>query len=857
MRWLFHRRAGHRDLLGGATALALVGLVAVACEHSQQVQKVAEEAKRHAKSGNGNAASGSGGTTGSGSNSGSTSGTTGGIPSPTGPVPDELMTSEVDLGEDTFTGDPIVDEGNRASCGDTPIAPAYVPDPTIRSEAQALVAQMDINQKVLQLTGVEPDYNNGNRWDDIQRSRDDAALGLRGFLWRDGPHGLNLEAGVVLETGINRDNLENYTTSFPTSVAQGASFDVDLNYRVGEAMGDETLASGNDVLLAPCMNVLRHPYWGRAQETFGEDTFHLGRIATALTRGLQQRISGCAKHFTANNIENQRALINSDMDEQTLREVYGRHFEMVVHDGGVGCIMASYNKVQGTKSTQNHHTLTEMLRDDMGFEGFVLTDWWAMPGDQGPVNAPQDGTNAAEALAAGLDVEVPWTVNFDAIPSLVADGKLDVGLVNRSVEYVLEQKLRFNVLYSGEPMGLKPPTTTYDPTSGSIRNNEAHVALAEEAAEKAMVLLKNDAGALPITGATTVAVVGPKIPYSIPTDNPSNKVFDFAEQAALGDRGSSRVSTDPAETVGPRAGIAMAGEPLGVTVTTGSTAAEAADADVAVVVVGLTPQDEGEEYTGAADRENLSLGDTNNALVTDVVAARGGKPTIVVIEAGSAVTVPWLDQVDAVVMAWYPGMQGGVALGRLLFGTGGANFAGRLPITWPKDEAQLPVFSEGDSTFMDYYVGYKRFEHLEQTYPGQYQPEFAFGHGLSYSTFRYERLHVGCVDASEQAVIPVEVDVRNVEGPAGDEVIFVFASYPEAESKGIRRPLKELKGFARVHLEAGQGKRVTIPIRVQDLKYWDTPQNSWAVEQGPVLLQVGPSSDSPVLEQLRQTVTIN
>src|SRR5690606_6380138 len=498
--------------------------------------------------------------------------------------------------------------------------------------------------KVLQLTGVQnPLPDAPNRYEDIQRSRDDTALNIRGYQWRDGPHGLNLESG------LGRDPLQNYATSFPTSVSQGASFDVDLVYRLGEAMGDETLASRNNVLLAPCMNLLRHPFWGRAQETFGEDTFHLGRIATAYTRGLQQYVSGCAKHYLANNIEDDRDSISSDMDEQTLREVYGRHFEMVVRDGGVGCIMAAYNLVNGVKSTQNPHTLTTMLREDMGFQGFVLTDWWAMPGAQGPVDPPQDGAYARQALEAGLDVEVPWTLNFDAIPRLVQEGALSVDVVNRAVLRVLEQKLRFNTAYMNGPWGPKTPTSTYDDARGSIQSPEAHIALAREAAEKGMVLLKNDGGVLPIVNATTVAVVGATVEFTVISDNPQTTTFNFATQAALGDRGSSRVRPDPALTVGPFDGI-QAAAPDGVTVTLGASGAEVANADVAVVIVGNTPGDEGEEYTGASDRETLKLRDVHNNLVDDVMAARAGKPTIVVVESGGVVEMPWHDAVDAVIM---------------------------------------------------------------------------------------------------------------------------------------------------------------------------------------------------------------
>jgi beta-glucosidase len=803
----------------GVVALVLAGVGSVACEHSDAVL--------NAKFG-------------------------AGVTAPrylTGMSPNDalpLRPVETPLGPDNGAA-PMVDEGNRMSCGDMPVGDVYATSPSVFRKAQRLLFQMTIEQKVAQLTGLAaPNYNDSNRWEDIQRSRDDAELDLAGYQWRDGPHGLNLEAGQ------GRDSLQNYSTSFPTSVAQGASFDLDLVYRVGEAMGDETVAAHNSVLLAPCMNILRNPLWGRAQETFGEDSFHLGRIATALTLGLQTYVTGCAKHYLGNNIESKRFSINAKMDEQTLREIYGRHFEMVVRDGGIGCVMAAYNAVNGKKSTQNKHTLTQVLRYDFGFRGMVITDWWAMPGadvGQGPVDPPQDLVTGAEAIEAGLDVELPWGLNYDALPSLIADGTIPQQVVDQAVLRVLEQKLRFKsaTITSGH-YGLREPKSTYDEALGSLVGPQAevHADLAREAAEKAAVLLKNgdSAGAnkaLPISGVTTVAVIGAIVNYQVESDRPKDKVFNFATDAALGDRGSSRVRPNPNLVVGPLAGITAAAAEQGIQIVSGSTADAAANADVAIVIVGLTAGDEGEEYTGASDRETLALPSPHDQLVASVAAT--GKPTIVIVEAGGAVDMPWRNDVDAIVMAWYPGQQGGRALGRLLFGQ--ANFAGRLPVTWPETLAQFPTFNEGDTTVMDYFVGYRWFDQHG------HRPLYAFGHGLSYSTFDYERLHTPCADVSNDGLIQIEVDVRNVAGPAGDEVIQVYVSYPATTA---RRSKKELKGFARVRLEPGEGKRVSIPLRIRDLRYWDMGEDDWVIEQGPVLIQVGPSSDKILLSQ---TLTVN
>lgn len=752
----------------------------------------------------------------------------------------EVLKPQLEVLEGDPIDEPFVNEEGRASCGDTLVRDTYAPTNAVLEEAADILEEMNLDQKVVQLTGTKPPPAPYAQevWETVQSARDDEELNLRGFKWKDGPDGLDLDPGKI------PSGLENYATAFPTGSAQGATFDRDLIYRVGEALGDQTLAVGAAVVMAPAMNILRHPRWGRSQETFGEDSFHLGRMATALTQGIQEYTLSCAKHFTAYNVEEDRFDANANMDEQTLREVHGRHFEMVVRDGGVACMMASYNKVQGTKSTQNRHTLTEMLREDMGFRGFVVSDWWAMPGantGKGPVEAPNDLATATEAVAAGLDLEMPWALNFGAIPEAVEQGDLEEEDVDRAVLRVLEQKLRFSSAYLDADPGLREPVTEFDEDSGSIVQSEEHSDLAQEVAERAMVLLKNENSALPLVNPTKVAVLGARVDYTVSSDPEPEGTFDFAQDAALGDHGSGRVFADPDVLVGPFTGI-LGAAPQGVEVITGdSVAVVTDDVDAVVVVVGLTPGDEGEEWTGAGDRETLELSDEQNELVRRAIGLE--RPVIVVVEAGSVVEMPWIGDVDAAIMAWYPGEKGGAALGRLLFGQ--VNFAGRLPVTWPQSEDQLPTFGDGETEEMDYYVGYRRFDRMNLS------PLYAFGHGLSYSEFTFERLHIPCAEVSEESVIQVEVDVRNTSEVAGDEAVFVFASHPDTEA---RRSVKELKGFARVQLDAGEAKRVTIPVRMQDLKYWDDSSDTWVVEKGPVLLSVGPSSDQLVLEQ---TVTVN
>jgi beta-glucosidase len=723
---------------------------------------------------------------------------------------------------------------------DPKMMPGYPADQHTKFQTQAstTLANLSLAEKAQQMRGTDPGPSTSRNWTDIFRQPDNTAKGIKGFTFRDGPRGVNLDAPIQATNTVHGKS-----TVFPVPMARGAAWDVNLEYQIGQALGDEMVAASQTMLLAPTVNLLRHPLWGRAQETYGEDPYQLGRLGTAIVAGVQTYVPACVKHYAANNIENLRATKNASMDEQTLREIYARHFEMIVKDGGVACVMAAYNLVNGTNCTQNAHLLNDILRTDFGFNGFVMSDWWAMPGGNG---STPSATLAAQAIAAGLDMELPWNFNYNSIESSVGSS-ITQTQVDTAVKRILEQKYRFGV---DKGNGLKTAGTGF--SGGSITGNSAHVTLAQTAAEESMVLLKNDNNALPIKSTfTKIAVVGLTQSYCAPVngsgvatgpginncaDDINNGTINFATGIRVGDVGSSRVNFSSSDAVGPFAGIqAAAGS--GVTVTSGSTAASAQGADFIVVVAGLTPYDEGEEYNGSGDRTTLALdgkmnSGTQNALITAVAAL--GKPMVVVLEGGSVIDMPWLSSLpaaSAVVMAWYPGMKGGAALGQLLFGK--ANFSGKLPISWPKQLSDLPTFNGGATTTMDYYVGYRYFDNKSIT------PLFPFGFGLSYTQFSYSNLVVPCGTASQSAVVNVSVDVTNSGTVAGDEVVLLFVSYPGTAKK---RPAKELKGFARVTLAAGAKQTVTIPVRVSDLSYWDSTSSKWAIEASTVKVMVGPSS---------------
>ncbi|HEY1535498.1 MAG TPA: glycoside hydrolase family 3 C-terminal domain-containing protein [Polyangiaceae bacterium] len=724
--------------------------------------------------------------------------------------------------------------------GALPYTSGYSITAAAKSQASAIVQSMTVTQKANQLRGP-----NTSGFSDIFRTADDAGLGLKGFQFSDGPRGVNLDA-------VKPAGGQGYSTVFPAASARGASFDLDLENQIGAAMGDELIAAGRTMLLAPTVNILRNPAWGRSEETYGEDSFALGRLGSAFVQGVQTYAPACVKHYAANNIEHQRQVDIAQMDEQTLQDVYARHFGMIIKDGGVSCVMAAYDLIAAPPTatplycTQNKHLLTDILRTEFGFQGMILSDWWAMPGGQMPP-AGQASANAAQAILAGLDMELPWNLNFSTLESITGTGIQQSNLTDAAL-HVVTEKFRFNVNKTNGAVGLKTPTSSADGTF-SIKNSDAHVALAQKSALESMVLLKNDNNTLPIKSTVkTVAVVGLKVGWTLPGVGSSGTV-DFPKDPRIGDLGSSRVNLDPAKGIGPYAGI-KAAAPAGVNVvmddTGGTTVAQSAD--FVVVVGGLTPEDEGEDYTITpedSDRDaSLALdgkhgGTTQNNYIKAIAAL--GKPMVVVLEGGSVIDVSSFGaSVPALVMGWYPGQSGGAALGSLLFGK--ANFTGKLPITWPNSLADEPQFSGANNkTMMAYYLGYRWFDNQKKT------PLYAFGHGLSYTSFDYSNLQVPCSTVTKGGVVKVSVDVKNTGTVDGDETVFLFVSWPGSAVPTRAAGYKELKGFQRATIPAGMAARITIPIRLSDLNYYDTASSSWKVESGPVQVLVGPSADKLTL----------
>ncbi len=751
-------------------------------------------------------------------------------------------------------------DGGGATCGDGVLTdvrdghdllPGYgePPDPHVA----AWIADMSLSARISQMQGVPV----GNRdYNDIQRGQDATLSGstvVRGYRYRNGSRGLSLKEGQD-----NRpSDANNFATAFPAASIRGASWDLDLEWRVGEAIGDETAASQNNLLVGPSSELVRHPYWGRAQDAYGEDVYHVGRMGTAFVAGVQQHVGACAQHFVGNAVERERANDDAVVNEQSLREIYARPLEMLVEDGGVACVMTAYNSVNGTPASQNSHLLRDILKAPLsqggfGFRGFVISEWWGTPGGQNLADDSTAEDNATALASAGLDVELPWIINYGSLADAVDSGRMQPDVITDAASRVLEQKARFHSALTSDGWGLEPSSSAL--SGASIATNEAHLELAERAELESAVLLENgspDSPVLPIPGnVQSIAVIGADVPFTlvasmVPASCGSGGrscTFQFATDVALGDRGTNGVNADPDESVGPFAGIsAAAAAHGGVEVTHESSAAAGADADLLVVVVGLTPGDEGEEYTitNGGDRSSLALPASQEALVNDALSLM--KPTVIVIESGSIVGVPWLDHENrsqATIWAGYGGMRAGAALGKLLFGD--ASFSGKLPLAWPA-ESVLPAFKDGNTASLEYFVGYREYD--RRIAAGEpVDLAFSFGHGLSYTTFGYENLVLPCTEVTRSAVLDVTADVTNTGSVNGDEVAFLFVAGPGAAEEP--RSQRELESFARVSLAPGDVQTVHLPLRLRDLEHWSSTTHSWVLDPGEYTVFVGSSAAS-------------
>ena len=654
-------------------------------------------------------------------------------------------------------------------------------------------------------------------------------VGLPGFSFSDGPRG-------VVVGGA---------TCFPVSMARGATWDTDLEERVGEVIGRELRAVGADLFGGVCVNILRHPAWGRAQETYGEDPHHVGEMGAALVRGVQRHAMACVKHFAVNSMENARFSVDISVDEVALHEVYLPHFRRVV-DEGVAVVMSAYNSVNREWCGDSRTLLTDILRDEWGFRGFVISDW---------IFGMRD---AAASVHAGLDVEMPYRMmRAQHLATAIEAGEVTWDEVRRSVTRTVSTLLRFD-----------PVVSTPAPPRDVLASPE-HLALAREVAARSVVLLRNEEidgePVLPLDPATirSIAVVG-----------------ELADVVDLGDGGSSDVWAP--DVVTPLEGIRRAFTASTVTHDPGSdiglAARLAAGAEVALVVVGYTYLDEGEFIGGAGtthlaelmppgddpavaaayaarlerfpavepprhvreratsagfatggDRTSVRLHDHDVELIRAVVAAN--PRTVVTLVAGSAVVISeWDREVPAIAQSWYAGAAGGHGLADVL--SGAVDAGGRLPFSVPVDEADLPAFERDATAFR--YDRWHGWWHLERTgRPAAYP----FGSGLSYGATVWNDVGIRAGDSG----IDVTVTIHNTGGRDTSEVVQVYARRVSGGSIGPSR----LIGFRRVEIEAGSAASVPWTVPWTSLAERDTVAHRMVVRPGDYEVRIARHAEDP------------
>ena len=624
---------------------------------------------------------------------------------------------------------------------------------------------------------------------------------------------INLEDGPA---GVG-DGMSN-VTQLPAPVDVAATWDTSAEQLYGQVIGSEQAAKGTTIDLGPTINIVRDPRWGRAFESVGEDPYLNGTMGAADIRGVQSTgVMAQVKHFAVYNQETNRNTSSDDavVSTRAEQEIYLPAFQYATQQGAASSVMCSYSTVNGTFACQNPNLLSTVLRQQFGYTGFVTSDWGA--------------THATAASAnAGLNMDMPGSDGFygSALASAVSSGSVSTATLNSLVSPVLTQMFAYG-LFDEPPSGSPAQTAT----------SAAHDSDALQLAEEGTVLLKNNGGVLPLPESdSSVAVIG----------------ADASSSPLTAGGGSAGVNSSG--TITPLQGITAAA-PSGVTVSfndgssDSSAAALAASSSVAVV---FASNDESE----GSDLSGIGLSSADNNLIAAVAAAN--PHTIVVLNSGSAVTMPWLSSVAGVLEAWYPGQEDGAAIGAVLFGT--ADPSGHLPVTFPQSLAQVPASTTaqwpGQNGTVQYSegvdVGYRWYDSQGLT------PLFPFGFGLSYTSFKFSNLQVGSLTAGGAAT--VSATVTNTGSRAGADVAQLYVTDPAASGE----PPRQLEGFSRVSLQPGAAATVHFQLTQRNLQYWNSSGNAWATSTGSYGIAVGDSDASLPLTgtlavtsaQLGQPVTI-
>ena len=656
------------------------------------------------------------------------------------------------------------------------------------STPRELVAQMTLEEKASLLSGA-----------DFWHTRSVDRLGIRAVMVSDGPHGLRKQDEAADHLGVN-ESIK--AVCFPAACATTASFDRSLVRRVGEAIGDECQHEEVAVNLGPAINIKRSPLCGRNFEYMSEDPYLAGEMAVSLIQGTQSKNIGVSvKHFAANDQEHRRMSSDSVVDERTLREIYLPAFEAAARRGKAWTFMCSYNKLNGEYASQHKWLLTDLLRGEWGFDGYVMSDWGAV-------------SNRVKGVEAGLDLEMPGSggVNDAEVVKAVREGRLD----EKYVDICVERLIRIHQRY----LDNAKPDTPWD--------MEADHELAGSLAADCMVLLKNEGGILPLKKGEKVAVIG-----------------EFAKKPRFQGGGSSHINsfkvTSLMDAVGGDPDVCYAqGYRIASDDTDAALLAEALEAakaaDKVVIVAGLPDNYESEGY----DRTHMRIPPNQNELISKVAAVN--PCTAVLLYNGSPVEMPWVNEVKAVVEGYLGGQNVGTANKAVLWGE--VNPSGRLPETMPVKLEDTPCYlsygGEGNTAVYSegIFVGYRYYTKKKMPVL------FPFGYGLSYTTFDYSNLKLSADCIKDTDELTVCVDVTNTGKTAGKEVVQLYVSDRESE---VFRPVRELKGFEKVELQPGETKTVTFRLDKRSFAYWNTQIHDWHVETGVFDIQIAKNADDVVL----------
>lgn len=632
-------------------------------------------------------------------------------------------------------------------------------------------------------------------------------LGIESVMLSDGPHGLRKQTGAGDHLGLG-ESVE--AVAFPAGCAMASSFDRGLTENVGKTLGEECQAENLSVLLGPAINIKRNPLCGRNFEYFSEDPFLTGEMAVAYINGVQSWDVGTSvKHFALNSQEYNRMSVSAEIDERTMREIYLPGFEKAVKKARPKTIMCAYNKVNGTYCSENKKLLTDILRKEWGYEGYVVTDWGAV-------------ANRVKGIQAGLDLEMPGSngENDARIVEAVRNGELDETLVDQAAENIL------NVIFSYTEH--RHPEAEFD--------READHAKSVEAAKECAVLMKNE-NVLPVSPDKKVVYIGgfakdPRYQGGGSSHIHSSKVTSAYDTAMEKQRNVTYVEGFPADK-----------DELDEAALKDAVQA-AKEADVAVVFAGLPDIFESEGY----DRTHMQMPECQNKLIEEV--AKVQKNTVVVLHNGSVIELPWADHVAGILEMYLGGQGVGAASDALLFGE--ANPSGHLAETWPLRLQDNPsyLYCPGDGVTSVYgegiYVGYRYYDKKE------IPVRFAFGHGLSYTTFAYSNLRTSVESFGDKDTVEVCVDVTNTGDVKGKAVAQLYIS---DRTGTANRPVKELKGFEKVELEPGETKTVSMQIDARSLSYYHVGLGGWYAKSGTYMLMVGSASNQIEVQKEIQFTT--